>query len=510
MIRKILSVIIVIVMIMAYFSASAAMAQEDAEEMLAVEEVATGSWADNDAQEEDTDDRTSNVTEAEEAATGSWADNDAQEEDNGDWTSNVTETEDAATGSWADNDAQEEDNGDWTSNVTETEDAATGSWADNDAQEEGTDDRTSNVTETEEAATGSWADNDAQEEGTDDRTSNVTETEEAVTGSWADNVVEGEEGIPDNGDGNSVGYAEEYGLNLTDEAFQVGDVPTEYLKSNEQSGTVEYISYEMPYGNNTETKGVYVYLPYGYEESDEQYNVIYLLHASNGAPDDYLDTYSVKRFQCLLDNMIADGLIDPVIVAAPTYFHNNYNADFIPLAVQVSDVSDFPEELVDYVIPAVEGTYRTYAQSTDEEGITASRDHRAVAGFSLGGTVTWDVFIQKMSCARWFLPISEASWDDGNGGIDGIWDSNLSAEVLYEAVIEQGYTSDDFILFVATGTEDVAFDIATSQMVSLLEYGDMFITGKNTSCSMMIGGTHSQSAIYTYMYHIMPSLFNLE
>ena len=43
-----------------------------------------------------------------------------------------------------------------------------------------------------------------------------------------------------------------------------------------------------------------------------------------------------------------------------------------------------------------------------------------------------------MKAFRWFLPISEASWSDAEGGTSGIWDSDVSAQVLYDAVIEQG------------------------------------------------------------------------
>ena len=125
----------------------------------------------------------------------------------------------------------------------------------------------------------------------------------------------------------------------------------------------------------------------------------------------------------------------------------------------------------------------------------------------IGGVTTWYVFLQQMRMFKWFLPISEASWDDGEGGTSGIWDSDTSAQVLYDAVVEQGYAKNDFRLYVATGTEDEAFDVSTSQMVSLLEYDDMFKPGENTSCSMMIGGTHTIQAVYTYMYHILPQLF---
>ena len=63
------------------------------------------------------------------------------------------------------------------------------------------------------------------------------------------------------------------------------------------------------------------------------------------------------------------------------------------------------------------------------------------------------------------------------------------------------------MLFVATGSDDEAFEITTNQMISLLAYDDMFIVGTNTSCSMMSDGTHTTSAMYTYAYHILPGLF---
>ena len=317
------------------------------------------------------------------------------------------------------------------------------------------------------------------------------------------------QGESGNSEGGSDGESEDReGLLLTEESFQVGDVPEGFLEPVAQQGTIERVRYQKEDENGEkETKSVIVYLPVGYAESDRQYNVLYLLHASGGSPRDYLDPGRVTPFQCLIDHMIEEGKLEPLIIAAPTYTSGDPFESFLPLGIQVTNISDFPDELTEYIIPAVEETFYTYAESVDEAGIRASRDHRAVAGFSLGGTAAWNVFIQKMSAFRWFLPISEASWDDGEGGINGIWDSDLSAEVLYEAVGQQGYTADDFILFVATGTEDIAFEIATEQMKSLLEYTDMFITGENTSCSMMIGGTHTLSAIYTYMYHIMPALF---
>ena len=294
---------------------------------------------------------------------------------------------------------------------------------------------------------------------------------------------------------------------LDSETFSMDDIPTEYLETCSRPGRVEKLRYPFDPENGNRDNIAMVYLPDGYDESGEKYNVLYLLHGSGGKPKKYLNPEEATDFQNLLDHMIADGVLRPLIVVAATYFPPEGEAQRMPLAQQVMLVSEYPTELVNTIIPAVEEKYRTYAESTDLEGIADSRAHRGIAGFSLGGVAAWNVFQKEMRCFRWFLPISEASWSDAEGGTSGIWDSDVSAEVLYNAVLEQGFGKDDFRLFVATGTDDEAFDVSTKQMMSLLEYADVFMPGDNTSCSMMNGGTHTLQALYTYLYHILPALF---
>ena len=321
---------------------------------------------------------------------------------------------------------------------------------------------------------------------------------------WAEDAPGDGSDLPFAPDGS---FAEGMGFSvLTEDSFAIDDRPDDILKERSRPGRVETVGYTVSDGSGEE-KSVMVYLPDGYDESEGRYNVLYILHASNGSPEKFLNPEKVTAFQCLLDNMIADGTLEPLIVAAATYFSAEGLTGFMPLDRQVVITASFPRELAEDIIPAVEGTYRSYADSVGDEGIRASRDHRAVCGFSLGGVATWYVFLQQMRAVRWFLPISEASWADENGGTGGIWDSDVSAQVLYDAVLDQGFGMDDFRLFVATGTDDEAFEISTSQMASLLEYGDMFQLGVNTGCSMMIGGTHTNKALYTYLYHILPCLF---
>ena len=296
-------------------------------------------------------------------------------------------------------------------------------------------------------------------------------------------------------------------VTLTDEQFSVDDIPEEYLKTSDRPGRVEKVRYTVTTEEGDQVRIATVYLPFGYDESEEKYDVLYLLHAASGKPQNYLNPDGETAFRNLLDHMIADGLLKPLIVVAATYYPADDFIKYMPLAMQVESIKDFPRDLAEKIIPAVEEKYRTWADSGSIEDIAASRAHRGIAGFSLGGVATWNVFRQEMRCFRWFLPISEASWADEEGGTSGIWDSDVSAQVLYDAVKEQGYEKNDFRLFVATGTDDEAFEISTNQMISLLEYADMFKPGENTSCSMMIGGTHTITAVYTYLYHILPSLF---
>ena len=309
---------------------------------------------------------------------------------------------------------------------------------------------------------------------------------------------------------------------LTKSDFDMEDLPEDYLTKAENGGRVIKISYVtysststmMFPGMNNHTsvktevnKSVMVYLPAGYDTSEERYNIIYLLHGAQGSMLNYFKEDQPTQMKYLLDHMIEDGVIEPVIVVAATYFTQEEFMKSLPLVLQVELTKNFPDELVEDIIPAVESQVRTYAEDTTLEGIVASRDHRCIAGFSLGGVAAWNTFLKQMQAFKWYLPISQASWDDGEDGLTGIMNSDISAETLYEAVKEQGYGPEDFMLFVATGSDDDAFEYATNQMKSLLEYDDMFKVGENTSCSMMSNGTHTIKALYTYMYHILPSLF---
>ena len=99
----------------------------------------------------------------------------------------------------------------------------------------------------------------------------------------------------------------------------------------DEQGTVVELEYDTPaYAVNdllgldeTLHKKVEVYLPYGYDET-KQYNILYLLHGTEGETDGPMEEFWLKQWGDttlpVLDNMIKQGLCEPLIVVTPTYY----------------------------------------------------------------------------------------------------------------------------------------------------------------------------------------------
>lgn len=273
------------------------------------------------------------------------------------------------------------------------------------------------------------------------------------------------------------------------------------------AGRVEEVQYTVS-DESKLTKSAFVYLPYGYDENDFKYDIVYLLHGSTGSSRSYFDTECITDFQKSVDLMIGQGIMAPVIIVAPTYFSDRDSQMKLPLCENVKLTAKFPRELAEDIIPAVESRYRTYAESTDENGLCQSRDHRTIGGFSLGAVATWFAFTQKLSMFHNYIPVSEVSWDDGKGGIIGDTNLNFSAQVIRDSVYKQGFTGEDFSLVTATGTFDTAFFFVDWQMKVLLHYQETFQEGENTFYYLYPGGKHcfkyGQSYIINALLHYFP------
>lgn len=165
---------------------------------------------------------------------------------------------------------------------------------------------------------------------------------------------------------------------------QLDMIPETYRAKVENGGTIEYITYisKKYYGDGSDNeKHANVYLPVGYDANDttKKYKVLYLMHGIGGDENEWgmKDDQSVVKK--IMDNLTVKGDIEPFIIVTPNgrsgtgTDSNNAHMGFYK----------FGEELRNDLIPYMDSHYNTIAD----------RDHRAMAGLSMGGMQTINIGI---------------------------------------------------------------------------------------------------------------------
>jgi len=188
----------------------------------------------------------------------------------------------------------------------------------------------------------------------------------------------------------------------------VKTIPESYASEATEQGTVVRFNYNAHLYNTDEVieKHCYVYLPYGYDENqDQKYDILYFMHGGGSTAEKFLGgTDSISLNRKTIDHMIQDHLIKPMIVVTPSFYRNDFREDSLPNAGDL--VKMFPRELTEELIPAVEKKFRTYAASTSVNDLKAAREHRVFSGFSMGGVTTWWVFGKALDYFKYFIPLS--------------------------------------------------------------------------------------------------------
>ena len=139
-----------------------------------------------------------------------------------------------------------------------------------------------------------------------------------------------------------------------------------------------------------------VYLPAGYDENDttKRYRVLYLLHGVGGSEWEWLnsngkmdDRYIICN---ILDHLIASGEIEPLIVVFPNgrSAHDWEDTSFNPDGTHLLGFYYFDFELRYDLIPFIDSTLTT----------RADREHRAIAGLSMGGMQTLNLVLGGHRC----------------------------------------------------------------------------------------------------------------
>jgi enterochelin esterase-like enzyme len=218
---------------------------------------------------------------------------------------------------------------------------------------------------------------------------------------------------------------------------------------------------------------MHVYTPPGYATSGQRYPVFYLLH---GGGDNDLSWLMAGRANFILDNLIAAGKAKPMIVVMPAG-HTPPPAGGGPAAPDA-----FARDFLTDVVPYVERNYRTLP----------GREHRAIAGLSMGGQQTLNVGMTNLDKFS-HLGVFSSGWF-GQDGAATFARNN-------QALLADPKLNDRLKLFwLATGKDDFVMP-STKASLAMLDQHRVRYTYKETE------GGHTWPNWRAYLNEFAPLLF---
>lgn len=175
--------------------------------------------------------------------------------------------------------------------------------------------------------------------------------------------------------------------------FQVRDVNSLFTKFFTNGGKGDYYQVKnVPHGNVINTwyksdklnmnRRMTVYTPPGYNNNDEKYPVLYLLHGSGGDEEAWITLGALAQ---VMDNLIAEGKAKPMIVVMP---NGNPSKEAAP--GETFENLSYTPSMSNSMPGYKDGTYEdAFGEIIDfvDTNFKTKRDkaNRAIAGLSMGG-----------------------------------------------------------------------------------------------------------------------------
>ena len=229
---------------------------------------------------------------------------------------------------------------------------------------------------------------------------------------------------------------------------------------------------------------MHVYTPPGYETVAERYPVFYLLHGAWDSDDAWP---TVGRAGFILDNLIADKKVLPMIVVMPA----GHTGPFTFNPSTGFQMQEFLEDFAKDVRPYAEAHYR----------VLSDRNHRAIAGLSMGGAQTLDLAIPHLEDYGYIGVFSSGLFElgqrpDGSQQRTGPGWEERNSSYLDNKQSKEGLR----LLWFATGKEDFLVGI-TRSTVDLFKHHGFDVMYKETS------GGHTWINWREYLAQFAPLLF---
>lgn len=215
-------------------------------------------------------------------------------------------------------------------------------------------------------------------------------------------------------------------ITLNPDDVQAFPEPTDDINAHRDGiphGKLEMVEYNSQ-SVGTKRK-MQVYTPPGYT-SDRKYPMLYLLHGIGG------DETEWERFakpDQLLDNLLADGKAVPMILVMPNgRAQKNDRAEGNVYATAPAFAA-FEQDLLKDVIPFMESHY----------AVQADREHRALAGLSMGGGQSLNFGLAHLDTFAWV------------GGFSSAPNTKPPAELLPDPAAAKGRLK---LLYLSSGNKD--------------------------------------------------------
>lgn len=233
---------------------------------------------------------------------------------------------------------------------------------------------------------------------------------------------------------------------------------------------------------------LWVYTPPGYDGSTDRYPVFYLLHGAGNIDSSWILT---GRANLILDNLIAEGKTRPMIIVNPLGYARQGvglapeiagtpapGAGLTPPAGVPAQTAGFASDLLNDVIPFIEGRFRTLPGA----------DNRALGGLSMGGGHTVQIGFNNTDTFRALVIMSAGA--------------GQNVEETYPAFFKdpQAINAKMKLIWVGVGKDDFALN-GSKALVGALEKAGINHTFRLTE------GRHEWVVWRHYLNEVAPQLF---
>ena len=214
---------------------------------------------------------------------------------------------------------------------------------------------------------------------------------------------------------------------------------TSALLEVNKGGTDFFAMKDVPHGAMAERyyqsktldtmRRLHVWTPAGYEKMSGKLPVLYLIH---GGGDNDNAWPTVGAAALILDNLMAEGKMQPMVVVMPNgTIHTESLEGEVPL---------FAKDLMNDIIPFIEANYP----------VLTDKDHRALAGLSMGGLETLEVGLDHYHHFGylWVLSSGWFATDTDNYAKKAVYLKKIAAD--FNKTVRQLY-------FTQGGPEDIAY-----------------------------------------------------